>query len=266
MNIMSKGLMGLLLVGAVAAGDNLPTVHQIYQTAQAGNLEDAHRMVEQVLLAHPQSAKAHFVDAEILVRQGDMADAKNEFETAQKLSPGLPFAKPESVHDLQERLKGSGPLKGVDDVFAAHPHEKPFPWIMLILGAGAVLFIVMIIRAFSSRNTNALYPSGYGNVPGNNGFPNGGPGFGAGTAYPAQSGGLGSNIASGLAAGAAAGVGMVAGEALMHHFMDEPSSTVNNNDTFGNTNSDDMGGQDFGVTESSSWDNDSVSDSSDDSW
>jgi hypothetical protein len=94
--------------------------------------------------------------------------------------------------------------------------------------------------------------------------------MGAGQPYPNQTGGgIGSGIASGLATGAAAGVGIVAGEALMHHFMDDSSNGNVSNSTFSNNSvqsSNTMEDTDFGVTDSSSWDNDTLGDSSDDTW
>ena len=65
----------------------------------------------------------------------------------------------------------------------------------------------------------------------------------------------------------------MAGEALMHHFMDEPSTNThdntNNTPIVNNEPTNDMGGNDFGVNDNSSWDDSSsetLSDSSDDSW
>ncbi|MDD5051871.1 MAG: tetratricopeptide repeat protein [Sulfuricurvum sp.] len=253
----SKWFMILVIVGALAFADNVPTVHQIYQTAQSGDLNKAHSMVQAVLKVHPESAKAHYVNAEILVREGNINEAKSELELAQKLSPDMSFAKPQSIHALEERLAG----KNINNAGfpLAQTKDKPFPWMMLILGVGALLFIVMIVRSISSRN--AYVAGSNSNMPSSNAYPNNG--F---APYTAPSGGIGSNIASGLAAGAAAGVGMVAAEELMHHFMDDSSNTSS---TFSNDDiqpsNDDMGGVDFGVSDSSSWDDLSTS-GGDDTW
>ncbi|HEX7455632.1 MAG TPA: hypothetical protein VF296_06275, partial [Gallionella sp.] len=81
-------------------------------------------------------------------------------------------------------------------------------------------------------------------------------------------GGIGSGIMGGLATGAAVGVGMVAGEALAHHFMDGGRSDAGNvapvADSWGNS-SNNMGGSEFGIADNSSWDdNSSVADNSSD--
>lgn len=278
---LAKLVLPIVLSGIMAFADTVPTIHQVYQAAESGNLNGAHQMVDQVLKAHPESAKAHYVDAEILVRQGNISDAKNELSSAEKLSPGLPFAKPQSVQSLKQHLGliSSNPLiNNVTD--APQPKKQSIPWTMIFLGIGAALLIWLAIRSFSSRNSNG-YPAQYNGGNGPSGvYPNPnnpyGPtsGFGGAQPYPQQNSGMGGGIMSGLATGAAAGVGIVAGEALMHHFMDGSSSNSNSNtmnnapsDTTTNQSSYGMGGDDFGLDDTSSWDNSSSNDmSSDDSW
>lgn len=268
--LRTLGFMFLVL-GALAWGETLPNVHQIYQTVQAGQLDKAHSMVEQVLKAHPNSAKAHFVDAEILARQGDMTAAKAELATAEKLDPTLSFAKPKTVAELKAHLSGSEKTGSSDhQVGSGSEEEKPFPWMMLLVVVGAVAVIVMLFKSRSRPNNQAGYPPRQqpypnDNNPYNNGSNMGGNGFG-------QGGGLGSTIMGGLAGGVAAGAGIVAGEALMHHFMDdekpaESSNAENNNTSYTpepetSSWSDDS---DFGISDGDSW-GDSGGDSGDDSW
>jgi hypothetical protein len=262
-------IIGLITVMAFA--NNIPSIHQVYQAAESGNLNGAHQMIEQVLNAHPESAKAHYVDAEILARQGDLSSAKTELVKAEQLSPGLPFAKPQSVQSLKQHLSmlssmpNSATLTGTPQ-----STNSPIPWMMIIMAVGAVLLIWLAIRAFSSRNTNG-YPPQYNGGNSTSGVnPNQNNPYGQ--PYPPQSSGLGGGIMSGLATGAAAGVGFVAGEELIHHFMDGSSSNnnannVNNTQIVNTEPSNEMGGNDFGLEDSSSWDSSSSDDmSSDDNW
>src|SRR5947209_6057750 len=85
---------------AVPAHAQDATLDQVYRAASSGNLAQAERMMDQVLRDHPNSAKAHYVQAEILARQGRMSPAQTELATAERLQPGLSFAKAESVQDL----------------------------------------------------------------------------------------------------------------------------------------------------------------------
>ena len=69
--------------------------------------------------------------------------------------------------------------------------------------------------------------------------------------------------------GAAVGVGVVAGEALAHHFMDggkTAAAPVADNSWGNNASDNNMGGSDFGIADNSSWDdNSNVADSGSDS-
>lgn len=263
----SKMITVFVLTGFFAYADSIPTIHQVYETAKSGNLSGAHQMVEQVLKAHPESSKAHYIDAEILLRQGNLSEAKAELAKAEQLDPGLSFAKPQAVQSLKQHLQSSSNIQMNSNPIGSI--QSSVPWTMLLLGFGALLFIWLVIRAFSSRNAN--YPMrfyGADNV-GNNAYPNNP----YGPTYSQQSSGLGSGIMSGLATGAAAGVGFVAGEELMRHFIDGPST--NTHDNFNTTpivndeSSYDMGGNDFGVEDNSSWDDnssDAISDSGSDTW
>ena len=67
-------------LGAPALADDAPTLHQVYQAAEAGRLDEAQAMMGKVIQAHPDSAKAHFVDAEILAKQGRLGNAENRAE------------------------------------------------------------------------------------------------------------------------------------------------------------------------------------------
>ena len=44
---------------AMAQAQAEPTLNQVYATAQAGKLDEAQLMIQQVLISHPKSAKAH---------------------------------------------------------------------------------------------------------------------------------------------------------------------------------------------------------------
>ncbi|HJW03894.1 MAG TPA: tetratricopeptide repeat protein [Azospira sp.] len=278
-----------------------PSLHQVYQAAEAGKLGEAQSMMHEVLQAHPNSGKAHYVEAELLAKQGKNQQAETELATAERLAPGLPFAKPEAVQELKSRIGGAGSATSVrtrsELPAAAAPLQSParesgFPWGMVLLGGALVAFIAWATRFMNRRNPvsapayAAPAPAGYGGngfgASAGNGYgsgavsqPYGAPyGQPAGQPYgmgqAAQGPGLGSRVMGGLATGAALGAGMVAGEALMHHFTDSKGETTHNTglDQLGQVdlspsladNTYDMGGNDFGVSDDSSWDDSSSSD------
>jgi len=95
---------GLLSFSPAAAADAEPTVAQIYHAFRAGHLAEAQGMLDQVLRDHPDSAKAHFVQAEIDAEEGHRDLARSELARAEQLKPGLPDVKPRSVQELKAKL------------------------------------------------------------------------------------------------------------------------------------------------------------------
>lgn len=272
--MLRKLVVGLLMMASTVfisgtAFADEPSLHQVYQAAEAGKLDEAQTMMHQVLSAHLNSGKAHYVEAELLVKQGQLKKAEAELATAERLAPGLPFANAQAVQHLREllgssrnsRLMTTQPVQSIQPPVTA----PSIPWGLLLTGIGLIAFIVFAVRFMAQRNampvTAGGAPTAYG--PGN-GSPYGTPvqPYGAGGVGPMGSptgSGMGSRIMGGLATGAAMGAGLVAGEALVHHFMDGKQDTFRPaQDNFGLSNPDtaldDMGGNDFGVADTSSWD------------
>jgi len=255
----TRGLLATMMLAlsqqvALAAGY---TVHDVYQAAEAGHLQEAQTMMQQVLRDHPESAKAHYVEAELYAKAQQYEGARRELNTARRLDPTLGFASQNAVDSLQARLDAAP----VRSKFQSH---SGFPWGYLFLGLGLIAIIVMAMRTLLRPTvvpaSTSLGPNGpYGYAPGY------GPGYGPGGA-PMNNvmggglgGGMGSSIVSGLATGAAVGAGIVAGEALVNRLMEGGHHTdylANDHlDTTPPINTwDDMGGNDFGINDSSSWD------------
>lgn len=253
-----KSLLGACAL-ALAFNLAMPTyaadeisIHDVYQAAEAGNMSKAQAMMEQVLRDHPESAKAHYVEAELLAKQGKLAAAAAELSTAERLKPGLPFEKPQAVQALKTVIAGHS---AEPSNVRQQANESGFGFGSVLLVLALIAFIFFVGRAMGRRSNPVVYPANNGGNSGQqpygNGAPMGGPVGGMG-------GGMGSGILGGLATGAALGAGMVAGQELMHHFTDGDKSNsgmvndANAADSWADTN--DMGGNDFGMTDSSSWD------------
>lgn len=207
-----------------------PTVEQVYAAAHAGRLNEADSMIREVLKENPDSAKAHYVHAQILAAKRDNTGARAELEQAEKLAPGLPFAKPGAVSDLRAKIGAS----------TGTAHKQDFSWTpLLLLGLVAIglYFLIRLMR--SSRRYQVGQAPSYAQ---NSAYPAAAP--------PAAAPGMGSSIASGLATGLGVGAGIVAGEALAHSLFDHkgneaPQTPPPNVD---------VGGNDFGLNDTS-WGN-----------
>lgn len=232
-----------------------PTLHQVFEAVQAGKLGEADAMMGEVLKAHPESAKAHFVHAEVLAREGRRDAAREALATAEKLAPGLTFAKPAAVAHLREMIDGRAAPLPVANGAAGGGHSL----LPIVIAVGGLLLVMFVVRAMSARRNAGTYPAGYGGTQSGYGQgPYGGGPYGGGPAPMGASGpGLGSSLASGLAVGA----GIAAGEALVHRVMDG-NRTVDPGAGFGpagfsQANRGVPEDQDFGVSDSSSWDDNS---------
>ncbi len=288
-------LVGLsLAVASQAVLAAEPTVDQVYQAAQAGRYIEAQAMLDEVIKAHPNSAKAQYIQAQVYAKQGFMNKAGDALAAADKLDPSGKYAKPEALQEL--RAKIAAPRANLSDNRAlqspaggsvatipqpqrqapapAPVPERRFPWGLLLGGLGLVAFIVWVTRMMAQRNAAAQamqpvnngggmfgtpqqpYPGGA--YSGGGGYP---PGYGPGYGAP-QAPGMGSRIMGGLATGAAVGAGIVAAEAIARQFTHDnghANAATGGNADIGNNwgpspSNYDMGGNDFGVADSSSWD------------
>ena len=192
---------------------NDPTLKQIYEAAQAGQLDKAQGMVQQVLVLHPNSARAHFVQAELFARQGQLPKAREALAAADKLAPGLPFAKSEAIQSLRAQLDGKGGAPAVRAQAGGNPGggnsgfgmnarapaapASSTPWGMILaLGGAAIALGVFLVM----RKKAAAAPSPYG-------VPQAAPFNPANPANPAatQGSGLSGPQSFGMGAGAAPG-------------------------------------------------------------
>ena len=280
--------LALLLAATHASAQTEPTLEQVYAAAQSGQLDKAQTMIQQVLIGHPNSAKAHYVQAEIAARQGQLPRAREALATAEKLAPGLPFAKAESVRALRAQLSGHAADASPQAAEPGPPAPTPpaLPWGLILLGGAAVmaLLILLVSRAARPRpsvfgNTMAAAGNGlsgpqrFGNPTPPPYAPQGGAPYAQpyGQPYgqphgqadvpqyaPNQGPGLGGRIMGGVATGLAVGAGVMAAEAIGRNLMGgehgaQASPAATSHDTPPPVNAD-MGGQDFGIEDGGSWD------------
>ena len=251
-SVIAPALLALSLFAtapAFAAGGDA-SIHEVYQDAEAGRFDDAQAKMNKVLQDHPNSAKAHYVEADLLAKQGKLRDAQIELNTAQRIDPNQGFATPAAVRELQDVISGSHVTTRRSPAFVQHqvvqqPASSTSGWILPVIVI-AIIALIFMARMLMRR------PTVIAGGPGYNGY---GPSYMGGNPgmMGGQGGGLGSGILGGLATGAAVGAGIVAGEELMHHFTD--GDRERERDVYRDSPpQDDMGGNDFGVSDSSSWD------------
>ena len=280
--MLSRGLINIAVL-FLTLGFTTPsfaeadaTMHDVYLAAEAGKFAEAQSMMDKVLSDHPNSAKAHFVEAELLAKQGQYSNASVELSKAEQLQPGLPFVKPETLQKLKGLIAGTS-NNSIQPAIAGQAlpgnAKEWMPALLFVLGLSFIILLIVFLR---QRNSNAVPANNYaGNISGRNIPPVGTNAAGSVMGQP-SAGGMGSGLMGNLATGAALGAGVVAGEALMHHFIDGDGkdNNVNTDHTLPDSSpwsgadhvadNDDMGGTDFGIADASSWDDDSADDNNDD--
>jgi hypothetical protein len=254
MKLLASIVFATALIGlAPLAHADDPSLHEVYQAIHAGHLGDAQAMMTKVLKDHPDSAKAHYMEAEVLVRMDRADEAQIELDHADRLAPGLPFATAEAQRSLRGLIAERTHTRAAGAERATFGEERAatagVPWgpILIIGGVGLLLFLFLRAR----RQT--MLP-GPGMAPGMG--PAGSPYGGAPYGGAPMGGGIGSGIVGGLATGVAVGAGVVAGEALAHEFIgnrDRDGSGFGSGDNQ-RLVQDDGGGRDFGVSGADSWD------------
>lgn len=269
--MVRKSVLSLLILALsatlsmAALADTAPSMHQVYEAAQSGNFTEADQMMATVLQQHPNSAKAHFVEAELLAKEGHLNHSRSELATARQLDPQLAFAKPGSVAGLDALLSGAPISQAVSQNIAPH-----FPWGLLFFGIAAIFLVFWIMRRFARPQYTTMSPGPYYTGNPNGMPPNNMPGtpYGGSPMMPMggggmMGGGMGGGIVSNLVTGAAVGAGMVAGEELVHHMMDggtsNPMTSVDNQPWSDPSGGNNMGGNDFGISDGGSWDDGSSS-------
>jgi len=284
--ILSLALVAWMAGPSMAQSE--PTLDQIYQAANAGRVNEARSMIDQVLKNHPQSAKAHYVKAELAARQGAGALARQELATAERIAPGLPFVRPESLRALKTQLGNlpssspqpqSRPMSGA---VAPAPAAPSLPWGTLLIGAAVVVGVIALLR----RRAAASAPYEGGTGPYGSGTPMAG-GYGPAPGVPPATGpypygapgaapSMGSTLGRGLATGLAIGAGAVAAEEIGRRMFDHrgnpiaPDAATQDRQAanFGlsdpsSMDNPDMGGQDFGINDAGSWDDGGAMDAGD---
>jgi len=269
-------LVALLWGASLAMAQSAePTIKDIYAAAESGRLSQAQSMIQQVLVAHPNSAKAHYVESELFARQGNLGRAREALSTAEKIEPGLPFAKPQALQALRNQLypnsASPAPAMRMTTQAPPAPPTSGNNWLLPLVLAGGLITVVYFV--FRQRRTDAYAMGGANALSGPQNFGGGGavqPTYGPSPyganpyAQPygaAPSSGLGGRIMGGVATGLAVGAGVMAAEAIGRNLMGERESGSRLDNGYGNDNryepantNPDMGGQDFGINDTSSWD------------
>jgi tetratricopeptide (TPR) repeat protein len=111
-----------------AAAFALPTVQQIESAMSQGNWQQADAGLSEVLQAHPNNARAHYLYGQVLDREGRYADALAQIQQAKTLDPQIRFTDPTRFAQTEARIRRdaerAGSLNGNTTSRAANPFAQ----------------------------------------------------------------------------------------------------------------------------------------------
>lgn len=117
----AAAFVSLMLVSGAAFA--LPTATQIETAMQQGNWQQADAGLTQVLQAHPNNARAHYLYAQVLDREGRHADALAQIQQAKTLDPQVRFTDPSRFAQTEARIRNDAARAG-----AIQTNRTPTPF------------------------------------------------------------------------------------------------------------------------------------------
>ncbi len=218
---MRKALAGLMFVLVSSVAWALPSEQQVQDAVKQGNYTQAQSMMAEVVAEKPQSAKAHYVYAELLAHNGAFNKASEEAAKARELDPKIGFTDPEKFRSFEQTLQreqnqarpartsavATTPSYGTSTSTSSSGGIPGWVWLV-----GLVVIAVLLFRGFARSRAAAGVPpgaAGYGSA----GPAGMNPGYGPGGAPVMQSGGSGL-LGTGLAVAGGVAGGMLLDEML----------------------------------------------------
>lgn len=217
---MKKTLAAILLALVSQIALALPTPGDIATAVKTGRLAEAESMLQDVIKAKPQSAKAYYELGQVFAMENRKQPAVQALHEAERLDASLKFAQnPRHFHELLGKLEGAHTIPAArSSVVAAPPSPSGsnFPWIYVVIGGGLLFTTWLSMRrtaataaANSTASSGANPAGGYGSMPPVGPY-----------APPAPAGsGIGTAVLGGVA-GMAAGYGLAR---LLDHESGQPA-------------------------------------------
>lgn len=210
----------------------LPSNADVQSAVKAGDYPKAESMMQEVVAAKPQSARAHYVYAELLAHDRKFSEAAAEARKARELDPAIGFTDADKFRAFEQTLNREQAKPATTVPAPARMEQAPVPvraasggtpgWVWG-LGIAAVAFLIWRMVSRRAAMAGPAAAGGYGMQPGSP-QPGYGPGYGGGYAPgygQAPGGGL---LRTGLAAAGGVAAGM-----MLEKMLDD-----NHRDTFSN--------------------------------
>jgi len=225
---MKKTLLAFALFSVALAATAADSPKDVQALIARGDYTGAEAMLRQAVSEHPQSAKAHYVLAEVLAHEGNIGDAKAEAGKAASLDPSIRFTDPTRFQQFQSKLNQAlapasatraasrQATEAAPAPVEAAPRAGSFPLTGLLV-IGGVIALIAFLWSRRRRAVAPPYPSAPYGAPQQPPPPPYG-GYGNNYAPPPTSSGVGPAVAAGVGGLAA---GALLDEAFRSHRSEE---------------------------------------------
>ncbi|MFC0398491.1 tetratricopeptide repeat protein [Paraburkholderia rhizosphaerae] len=178
--ILAAAFVSLALVSGSAIAAAVPSATQVETAIQQQNWQKAGSELQQVLQAHPDNARAHYLYGQVLDQQGRYNEALNQIQQAKTLDPQVRFTDPDRFAQTEARIRSDAARAGAtqsntthnpfvqqstggdqQSAFASEAPQHHGPsmgmWIGIVIVIGAIALVLRwtLRRARSQSDTNA---------------------------------------------------------------------------------------------------------------
>ncbi|CAH2918692.1 MAG: FIG140336: TPR domain protein [uncultured Paraburkholderia sp.] len=122
--LIASAFVSLMLVSAAAFA--VPTVQQIESAMSQGNWQQADAGLSEVLQAHPNNARSHYLYSQVLDREGRYGDALAQLQQAKTLDPQIRFTDPTRFAQVEARIRRDAERAGNAGAESTSRADNPF--------------------------------------------------------------------------------------------------------------------------------------------
>jgi len=166
LNVMKRFVALAILMLWTIAALALPTVEAVQAEVRAGHYTQAESMLREVVAARPDSAKAHYLYAEMLAHNRRFGAAAQEARLAKQIDPAVRFTQPEKFTAFEQLLEREQRADTSASRASVVQHAQPLAerggvpgWIW---GAGGAAIAFLLWRLFGARKNVGVGPAGFG--------------------------------------------------------------------------------------------------------
>jgi tetratricopeptide repeat protein len=116
--LLAAAFVSLMLVSTGAFA--LPSATQVETAIQQQNWQKANTELQEVLQAHPDNARAHYLYAQVLDQQGRSTEALDQIQQAKTLDPQTRFTDPGRFAQTEARIRSDAARAGAKQTNTTH--------------------------------------------------------------------------------------------------------------------------------------------------